>query len=292
MAVVTSEPVSIWALGGPLLEGPIWVGREKALWFTDIKRHRIYRLDPVSDERREWAAPDQVSFVLPIAGGGSVAGLKTGLSRFDPADGGFTPILSPEPDKPGNRLNDATVDAAGRLWFGSMDDAEQGATGTVYRYDGKDCVATTPLVSITNGPAISPDGRTLYHVDTLGGVIHAATLGEDGSLSDPRVFARIEDGQGFPDGPVCDAEGCLWIGLYAGGAVRRYSPKGEFLETVRFPVSAITKIAFGGDDLKTVYATTAAKHLDEAGRAAEPQAGDLFRFTVDVPGVAVPEARI
>ncbi len=292
MGVVTSEPKSLWALGGPLLEGPVWVAREQALYFVDIKRHRIYRLDPASGERAEWAAPDQVGFVLPIAGGGFVAGLKTGLSRFDPKDGSFTPILSPEPDLPGNRLNDGTVDGAGRLWFGSMDDGESGVTGTIYRYDGKRCAARTPKVSITNGPAVSPDGRTLYHVDTLGQVIHAATLDANGDLSDPRIFARISDGEGFPDGPVCDAEGCVWIALYNGHAVRRYSPKGELLETVRFPVSAITKIAFGGPDLKTVYATTAAKHLDAAGREKEPLAGDLFTFTVDVPGFVLPEARI
>lgn len=292
MAVTTSEPTSIWALGGPLLEGPVWVAREQALYFVDIKRHRIYRLDPATGERAEWGAPAQVGFVLPIAGGGFVAGLQTGLARFDPKDGSFTPMHAPEPDLPGNRLNDGTIDGAGRLWFGSMDDAEAGPTGTIYRFDGKTSVATTPKVSITNGPAVSPDGRTLYHVDTLGQVIHAATLSGSGELSDPRVFARIGEGEGFPDGPTCDAEGCLWIGLYTGGAVRRYSPKGELLETVKFPVSAITKVAFGGADLKTVYATTANKHLDETGRAKEPLAGDLFSFTVNVPGVKLPEARI
>lgn len=292
MGVVTGEPQAIWALGGPLLEGPVWVGREKALYFVDIKRHRIYRLDPATGARAEWTAPDQIGFVLPIAGGGFVTGLKTGLSRFDPADGSFIPLHAPEPDLPGNRLNDGTVDGAGRLWFGSMDDGEIKATGTIYRYDGKTCVPTTPKVSITNGPAISPDGRTLYHCDTGGGFIHAATLAPDGSLSDPRVFAAIPNAEGHPDGPVCDAEGCLWVGLYNGHAVRRYSPGGELLETVRFPVSAITKIAFGGPDLKTVYATTAAKHLDAAGREREPLAGDLFRFTVDVPGMPLPEARL
>ena len=99
-----------------------------------------------------------------------------------------------------------------------------------------------------------------------------------------RQFARIPNSEGFPDGPTVDSEGCIWVGLYMGWGVRRYSPAGELLETVRFPVGAITKIAFGGPDLKTVFATTANKHIAPGDLAKEPHAGDLFRFEVTVPG--------
>lgn len=282
-----SEPVSIWSLGAPLLEGPSWVSRDQALWFVDIKSHKIHRYDPALDARTSWDAPAQIGFCLPIRGGGFVAGLKTGLARFDPSNGSFTPIVSPEPQLPGNRLNDATVDPAGRLWFGSMDDDEIAITGTIYRMDNDArCTAMTPQVAITNGPAISPDGRTLYHVDTLGGVIHACTLNERGDIIDSRIFATIPHEEGYPDGPSVDAEGCIWIGLYMGWQARRYAPNGELLEIVRFPVSAITKIAFGGPDLMTAYATTAAKHIAADKRGAEPQAGDLFAFELAVPGTA------
>lgn len=286
MVVQRSEPASIWSLGAPLLEGPVWVARDAALWFVDIKSHRIHRFDPVSGDRASWNAPAQVGFCLPAKDGRFVAGLQTGLAIFDPADGSFTPLIDPEPDRPGNRLNDGVVDPAGRLWFGTMDDAEQADTGQIYRLedDGLCRVMTAP-VSITNGPAISLDGRTLYHVDTLGGIVHVCALTSEGEIADTRVFARIDSADGYPDGPTVDAEGCVWIGLYNGGAARRYAPSGELLETVRFPVSAITKIAFGGPDLKTVYATTAAKHLGAGHRDKEPLAGDLFAFDVDVPGV-------
>jgi sugar lactone lactonase YvrE len=167
-----------------------------------------------------------------------------------------------------------------------MDDGEAEVTGRIYRLGAdRRCVAETAAVSISNGPAVSPDGRTLYHVDTLGGIIYAAAIGDGGTLGESRVFVTIPNSEGFPDGPAVDAEGCLWIGLYNGGAVRRYSPAGELLEAVAFPVGAITKIAFGGPDLRTVYATTANKHLDADGRAEQPHAGDLFAFAVSVPGV-------
>jgi sugar lactone lactonase YvrE len=283
--VVTSGPVSIWQLGAPLLEGPIWVERDQALWFVDIKSHKVHRHDPASGATRSWDAPGQIGFILPIASGGFVAGLQSGLARFDERDGSFLPIVAPEPDLPGNRLNDATVDPQGRLWFGSMDDGESQASGAIYRLaaDGS-CVATSPLVSITNGPAVSPDGRTLYHVDTLGGVIFACDVDDSGMLVNRREFVRIPNSEGYPDGPTVDSEGCVWVGLYNGWAVRRYSPQGALIETVPFPVSAITKIAFGGPALKTVFATTANKHLSAADLEKEPHAGDLFRFEVDVAG--------
>ncbi len=283
--VVTSGPVSIWQLGAPLLEGPVWVERDQALWFVDIKSRKVHRHDPASGATRSWDAPGQIGFLLPIATGGFVAGLQSGLARFDERDGSFTPLVAPEPDLPGNRLNDATVDPQGRLWFGSMDDGESKATGAIYRLaaDGS-CVPTTPLVSITNGPAVSPDGRTLYHVDTLGGVIFACDIDGAGMLANRREFVRIPNSEGHPDGPTVDSEGCVWVGLYNGWAVRRYSPQGALIETVPFPVSAITKIAFGGPELKTVFATTANKHLSPADLEKEPHAGDLFRFEVDVAG--------
>lgn len=284
--VQASEPVSVWSLGAALGEGPVWVERDSALWFVDIKGRKIHRYDPAIQARSSWDAPGQCGFVLPAVGGGFIAGLQEGLHRFDERDGSFRLIVDPEPDKPGNRLNDATVDRQGRLWFGTMDDGEREATGAIYRLVGDGSVdRSSPFCSITNGPAVSPDGRALYHVDTVGGIIYRCSLADDGSLSDREVFVTISSEDGYPDGPTVDAEGCVWIGLYAGWSARRYSPAGELLQTVRFPVANITKLAFGGPGLRTAFATTAAKQLTPEELAKQPGAGDLFAFSVDVPGV-------
>jgi sugar lactone lactonase YvrE len=191
--------------------------------------------------------------------------------------------MAVEPDRPGNRLNDAAVDADGRLWFGSMDDAERDPTGRLYCLSREGLKAMDSGYVITNGPAFSPDGRILYHTDTLERTIFAFDLAKGGEISNKRIFVRIEDGAGYPDGSVVDADGCLWTGLFGGWAARRYSPNGELLRTVRFPVSNITKLAFDGT---TVYATTAWKGLDAAARKAQPLAGGLFRFEVGTPGLA------
>ncbi len=288
--MTTSDPKSVWNVAAELGEGPVWV--DGALWFTDIKRRRIHRYEPATGGRRSWDSPEQVGFVLPAEGGGFIAGLSSGLHRFDEATGDFDLIAEVEPERPQNRLNDGVTDAAGRLWFGTMDNGEAEKTGAFYRFE-RGAVSPTGLdgIAITNGPALSPDGRILYFVDTRAGTIGAADVAGDGTLGPSRPFVRIDPSEGFPDGPAVDSEGCLWISLFAGWEARRYSPAGELVGRVRFPVANITKLAFGGDDLRTAYATTARLHLKPDELAGQPQAGDLFEFRVEVPGLPCPVYR-
>jgi sugar lactone lactonase YvrE len=286
-----TAPASVLSVGALLGEGPVWVQRDACLWFVDIKGELVHRFDPLSGSARSWSAPAPVGWILPAVGGGYLAGLKTGVHRFDPTSGAFDLLSDPEPDRPGNRLNDAAIDATGRLWFGTMDDDEKHATGRVYTLDAGSCadVELEPVI-ITNGPAIAPNARTLYAVDTIGRTVLKAAIRDDGTLGPAEPLIRIEDGAGYPDGAVCDAEGCLWIGLFGGWGVRRYDPSGRLMRTIPFPVANVTKIAFGGEGLRTAYATTARKGLDPASLAAQPLAGDLFAFDPDVAGLPVAEA--
>jgi len=287
-----TEPTDVWPIAAELGEGPVWVERDRALWFVDIKRQQIHRYDPADGAKRSWPAPEQVGFVFPAERGGFLAGLQSGLYHFDEATGAFELIVAVESGLPTNRLNDGVVDPEGRLWFGTMDNGERAKSGAFYCFAGRE-LTRTPIdeIAITNGPAVSPDGRLLYVVDTLKGTIDLADIRDDGTLGERRPFVRIDPKHGHPDGPTIDAEGCVWISLYAGWEARRYSPAGELLERVRFPVANITKLAFGGDDLRTAYATTARQLLSEEEIAKQPQIGDLFEFRVDVPGVSSPLVR-
>ncbi|WP_420142326.1 SMP-30/gluconolactonase/LRE family protein [Sphingomonas sp.] len=284
---MTTEPTSILSVQATLGEGPVWVVREQALYFVDIKQHRVHRFDPATGDHRDWTAPGQVGWILPADDGAFLVGLQQGIARFYPDTGTFAVVATPETHLPGNRLNDAAVDASGRIWFGSMDDGEGADSGHLYAFEeGEARHAGLDPVCITNGPAISPDGKTLYHTDTLGRVIHACPINNDGTLGAPRVFAEIDEADGWPDGSVCDADGHIWIGLWGGWRARRYDPAGKVVTEVRFPCANVTKIAFGGPDLRTAYATTARKGLDAAALEGQPLAGNLFAFDAGVAGLA------
>lgn len=278
-------------VGAHLGEGPVWSAAERAVWFVDIKGHRIHRFEPESRQLRSWNTPEDVGFIARATGGRFLCGLKSGLYSFDPATGALSLVTLVDAELARNRLNDGFVDAAGRLWFGTMDDEEVEPTGALYRFDARGLKRCDTDYVITNGQATSPDGRTLYHVDTLQKILYAFDLAADGAIADGRIFARIEHASGYPDGTAVDSAGCIWVGLFGGWGVQRYSAQGELLETLPLPVANCTKPAFGGDDLRTLYITTAWKGLSQEQRAQQPLAGGLFAVRVPTPGLASNELR-
>jgi D-xylonolactonase len=283
--MTSMEATCLWDAGATLGEGVLWDAPGDCVWFVDIKSRRIHRCDAAGGNRRIWDAPSQVSFIVPASDGGFVVGLEDGLHRFDPDTGAFASLAPVEADLPGNRFNDGHVDARGRLWFGSMDDAEASPTGVLYRYADGAVQAMDRDYVITNGPATSADGRTLYHTDTLKKHVYAFDLTPAGALENKRLFLELAGG-GHPDGMAVDADGCLWVATFGGGRIDRYAPDGAKLQEVRFPCANVTKLAFGGPDLRTAYATTARKGLSDAELAAQPLAGGLFTFRVETPGLA------
>jgi len=276
-------------------EGVLWDHTRGVVWFVDIKSHRLWQLDPASGATRHWQAPGQIGWVVPSTGSALLAGLQDGLYRFDPDSGAFTHLAAVPGEPAGNRLNDATTHSSGAVYFGSMDDGEEAPSGRFYRWlDGAITPAGPDGICITNGPAASPDGAAIYFTDTLAKTIVVAEIGADGLPGPARLFAdtaaHVPDA--YPDGPVVDSEGCVWTGLWNGWGVARFSPTGELLAKVDIPASNVTKLAFGGADLRTVYVTTARKGLSEAELAQQPLAGNLFAFRADVAGAPVTPVRL
>jgi sugar lactone lactonase YvrE len=173
-----------------------------------------------------------------------------------------------------------------------MDDAKRAPIGQLHRFDGREVHAVGGHCPITNGPAVSPDGGTLYHVDTLGGLVWAFDVATRDHLADGRIFVRIDPADGTPDGVVVDAEGAVWVALWGGWSVRRYAPDGTLLATIAVPAAQVTKVAFGGDDLCTVFVTSANIGLSPKELRAQPEAGSLFSFVSPVPGLPSPAVAI
>lgn len=277
-----------WDVGASLGEGPAWI--DGALWFVDIKRGNVHRHDPATGENSTIAVGGNPSFVLPTDDGALLIGNRATLQRIVGGELADAVATVDMPDH--NRTNDATVDPAGRLWLGTMDDGETQPSGAVYRFDGERIVAAGGECTITNGPAISTDGRFLYHVDTLGGTIHRFEIEGRERLENGTLFAQIAPEDGHPDGVTLDSESCLWVGLWGGWGLRRYAPDGTLLGTVAIPCANVTKVAFGGPDLATAFVTTASVGLSDEARAHQPLAGALFTFAAPAPGNPLPRVKL
>lgn len=291
--MAVNEPRVVARLGAILGEGPVWDAQRGCLWFVDIKGKKLHRFDPATGALSSADAPGEIGWALPADNGRLLCGLQNGLHWFDTETRAFTFWRTVEPTLPGNRLNDACTDTQGRVWFGSMDNAEKADSGHFYRLDAGqiDRVGPGP-VCITNGPAVSPRGDRIYFTDTIGRRIWQAALHDDGSLGDARPYLSFTGDEGYPDGSITDAEGNVWVGFFAGHGARRFDPAGREIEFVRLPVANVTKLAFGGDGLNMLYATTAAKGLSAEQRAAQPHAGDLFAFEARVPGHTLAQVHI
>lgn len=284
------EPRLVWAVEATLGEGPAWIGRENALWFVDIKGGKVHRYDPASDDRQSFEVGGMPSFIVPAEGGKLLVGSVDGLYLLE--DGKLTGPIAKIDMPAHNRTNDATVDASGRLWLGTMDNEEAANTGAIHLFDVTDLRAVGGECVITNGPAVSGDGNTIYHVDTLGRTIYRCDISAGTSLAHGDVFVKIAEADGHPDGVTVDSEGCVWVGLWGGWQARRYAPDGTLIATVAMPCANVTKVTFGGPDLRTGYVTTARKGLSEAELNGQPLAGGLFAFDAPAPGVALPEVKL
>ena len=285
---IAAEVRSVLDAESKLGEGVLWDAERGVVSFVDNKRHRLWHYDPVTGSNSIAEAPEQIGWALPAEGGLLLCGLKDGLYTFDPANQAFTKLMAVPGEPAGNRLNDACTDPWGRVWFGSMDDAETDKSGRFYVFDRGEIRPAGPSgIGITNGPAVSGSGDRIYFTDTGGQKIMVADLSADG-VGEARPFADTGAlfPDAYPDGPIVDAEDHVWTGLYMGAKVARFSPDGKLVATVTMPARDITKMALGGPDLKTAYVTTATKNMDEAAFKEFPAAGHLLSFQSPVAGVA------
>ena len=281
-----SGPRCVADVHAVLGEGPVWVAREAALYWVDIKGRKIFRLGE-DGALSEWPTPMRIGSLAPRTGGGFIGGTDEGIALIDPGSERFEIILKPEEQLPGNRFNDGKIDRRGRFWAGTMDDSERAESGTLYVVEPDLTVSAVDRdYKVTNGPAFSPLGDVMYHSDSARQVTYAFDIGADGSASNRRVFLQFGPGDGYPDGMTVDSEGCLWIAFWDGWCVRRYSPAGQWLETVKVPVQRPTSCAFGGPELDRLYVTSASIGLDESALSVQPTAGGLFMLAPGVQGVA------
>jgi sugar lactone lactonase YvrE len=268
---------------GLLSEGPRWHAEAGELLWVDILGATLHRGRPGIDGALETVQTitldRHVGAVAPATGGGYVLAAGTGFLHVDDA-GAVRELAQPEAGRSDVRMNDGACDGQGRFWAGTMAYDESPGAGALYRLelDGS-CTTVLTGLTIANGIGWSPDGATMYHVDSGTARVDAFDFDPiSGDLSRRRTIIVIDEPGVAPDGLTVDEEGGIWVALWGGGVVRRYGPDGTLLITVPLPVDRPTSCAFGGPDRTTLFVTTARHGLDDADLSRQPHAGRVFRI--------------
>jgi sugar lactone lactonase YvrE len=269
-------------------ETPIWVTKEQALYWVDCEGYKAYRFDPTTGEYQTIDVAMAITGLYPRAIGGWITATKTGIAFWEHHKNEFTFIVDPEEENSQVCCNDAVVDRQGRFLVGTMNEQDFNAPdGSLYRLDTNGSLHRLDSgFAVCNGMGLSLDGRTLYLTD----MFHHQILAYDydfstGNISHRRLFVRVPEEAGAPDGLIVDSEDFIWSAHWGGWRITRYDPAGKIEREIRLPVENVTCLGFGGADLDELYVTTAWSGLDNQERKKQPLAGDLFRIKTDVIGM-------
>ncbi len=273
-------------------ECPLWHAAGKTLHWVDIGGFTVHGIHMPTGEHRSWTMASEPSALALHANGGLVVALRSGLVHLDTCSGAITPIAPAPYDTATTRFNDGRVDPAGRFWVGTIYEPRDRQAAEMYCLDkGAVSLKWSGGMMNSNGLGFSPDGKTMYHADTASHRINRYAFdAASGTASDPQCFQQFStdkqasDYGGRPDGAAVDSEGAYWCAMFEGGRLLRFSPDGQLLREVKLPLRCPTMLAFGGDDLKTLYITSASHGRSEQERATFPLTGKVLALRVDVAG--------
>ena len=271
-------------------EGPWWSQCEQVLYWVDILAPAVHCYDPLQKRNVSITLPSMVGAIAQRKGGGFVAALQSGFAFLNLYTGAVEPIGDPEKHLPGNRFNDGKCDRRGRFWAGTMSVSGEARSGSLYCLNpdgGIECKLSE--VGVANGLGWSPDNTVMYFTDSAERTIYAFDFDlDDGTISRRRVFARVPENCGVPDGLTVDSAGAVWSAHWDGWRLTRYQPDGAIDKIVMLPVPRPTSCMFGGVNLETLYVTTARTGLASQRLKNAPLSGSIFAVTANAPGIPEP----
>ena len=294
---MTKACICLWDAKASLGESTIWDHRDGCIYWVDIDAPSVNWIHLATGEKGSWAPPRWVSALALRESGGFVASCADGFARLDPKKQIYAPFADPVPDRRKARLNDGVTDRKGRYWSGSCDvsqweetttaedkagtlkELDKRSTGELYRLEPDGAIQTVERNIVTaNGPAFSPDGRTIYLNDSMSLVTWAYDLDESGTPSNRRSFLRFTPEDGYPDGMAVDTEGCIWMAFYESWVLRRFAPDASLVEKRALPVRRGLRPAFGGEKLDRLFLITGSAGYSAERWKEEPHAGGLFEL--------------
>jgi len=269
-------------------EGAIWNYKTGELIWVNIKGEILNFYNPKTESNREMFTGQMIGTVVPAESGKVMVALQNGIYSYAPDSGAKKLIVDPEADKPDNRFNDGKCDPAGRFWVGTMSLVGAKNAGALYRLDADSTIRKMiDGVGISNGIVWLADKTKMYYIDTPTRKVMGYDYdNETGDISNPKVAVEIPDGIGYPDGMTIDKKDNLWVALWGGSAVACFNPEnGELLRKIEVPAKNVTSCTFGGDDLGTLYITTARESTSDEDLERFPHAGGVFKVRPGVKGV-------
>lgn len=271
-------------------ECPRWDEKAQVLYWIDINAGKLHRFDPATGKDEFLQFEEEIGCYSLRQQGGFLLAMRSGFYTIDGWNTERTFIADPESTLDKNRFNDGRADARGRMFAGSVYPPKDHGGASIYSLEAPQQVKRWVDGLLTaNGIAFSPDNKTFYYTDTPSHAIqHCDYDLATGTPSNCRVFHQFPHGNGRPDGAAVDSEGHYWTALYEGGRVVRLNPQGEIVQEIVVPAKCPTMVAFGGEDLKTLFITSVGNRPDEELQQF-PNSGALFKVRVDVAGL--PEHR-
>jgi sugar lactone lactonase YvrE len=277
-------------------ECPLWHAEEASLYWVDIDGFAVHRMHPATGEHRTWHMPSEPSALALRDGGGLVVATRNGFIHLDTADGSLVRIAPAPYETATTRFNDGRVDAAGRFWVGTIYEPRDQQAAQMYCLErGKLRLVWNGGMTVSNGLGFSPDQHLMYHADTTSHRIDR--YGFDvvtGTVTAPERFQQFSTDKtdsnygGRPDGAAVDSEGAYWCAMFEGGRLLRFAPDGTLLREVKLPVRCPTMVAFGGEDLRTLFITSASHNRSAHEKSQLPLTGCVLSLRVDVAGRVEP----
>jgi len=268
-------------------KSPLWLGDTGRLLWVDILAPSIHLSDPATGADQDLPLGDIAGAIAPRSRGGFIAAIQNGFRALDLDGPRLSPIGPDAVDQPGMRLNEGRCDSAGRMWIGSVAlDSTPGAGG-LWRFDPDGRVTLMERgFHVANGLGWSPDERRFYFTDSNTRTVYVYDFdSKTGRISHRRPFVTVPEERGKPDGLAVDTKGYVWVALWDGWALGRYTPNGALDRLVPLPVPRPVSIAFGGKDLRTLFVTTARVRLSAQQIADAPLSGSILALPVTTPGL-------
>lgn len=269
-------------------EGPFWDANMGLLYWVDIIENKIYRYDPNNKSVNSWTTPEHVGFVIVKHDGSLIAGLKSGLHKISlNEDATVTAIRIDRIDENLEyiRFNDAVADMSGGIFACTMDMRNQESVGKYFYYDHefRKTIVDSGYV-VANGPALSPNERFLYTVESVGNEdiskgVYVSEITSGKILINKKLLIDWTKMNSYPDGLITDTAGNLWIAEFGGNILRCYSPYGELKLEIPLPAWNITKAAIGGENRNVLFVTSSCIGIEKHVLAKYPYTGGIIEIT-------------